>query len=59
MEPVPEERGRDKKLKEIIENMDKLTADIKNLKEAFEDILEVETANGEALKCIISHLDTK
>ena len=37
MEPLPNTRQEDK-IKEMIENINKLKADVKDLKEAFDDI---------------------
>jgi len=38
-EPMPTARGQDKKMKEMIENVSKLNKDVKDLREAFDDII--------------------
>jgi len=39
IEPNPSDRGQDKRVQEMISNISKLKEDVKELKEAFDDII--------------------
>lgn len=51
-EPAPTERGQDKKIKEMIDNINKLKADVKDIKEAFDDIIKGQKSIEELLQAI-------
>jgi len=40
MIPQPTARGQEKKVEEMIENINKLKTDVKDMKEAFEEIIK-------------------
>lgn len=52
MEPMPSARGQEKKIEEMTENINKLKADVKDMKEAFDDIIKGQKSIEELLKAI-------